>query len=314
MTTRFLFLILFLVGAFMFPSFTLIFASFILVLILIINLHGVIENQKLKVNRQINKDFQVDLGIGAYNITKPFYYYPGKRFRRGVLLIHGFSASTSEFKYLMEELKTLEIPFYAPTLTGFGLINSNLLKVVTPEDWKRDVVYAYDNLHALCDEIDVIGHSMGGLLAIHLAAVRQIRKLILTSPYLKEKENHSWYKKYLLSSFFSGLIKKIRPIVVKSSKKNEENSRFVYSVVPIESIESLWKLTDSLSNIKFSVKNLTLLLGAKDSTIELGWTSNYLAVKCENLDVTTFEDSGHNILEDIESDKVNLVIIKKLSD
>lgn len=314
MIIRFLFLIIFLVGAFMFPSFTLMFASIILVIILILNLHGVIENQKLNVNKRINQDFQVDLDIGAYNVTKPFFYYPGQKYKRGVLLIHGFSASTSEFKYLIQELKSLGIPFYAPTLTGFGLINSHLLRAVSPEDWKRDVVYAYDNLNMLCDEIDVVGHSMGGLLTMHLAAVRNIRKLILTSPYLKEKENHSWYKKHLLNSYFSALIKKIRPVIVKSSKKIEENFRFVYSVVPIESIESLWKLTDSLNLLKLSFKDLTLLLGAKDSTIELKWTKNYFTDKCEKYEFITFEESGHNILEDVESGKVNSLIIKKLSD
>lgn len=307
MKIRLLAILLFLIGAYLFPQLTIVFAATVLILLLSINAYEAHQLKKFDKNKHENKEFEVDYSIGAYRIAKPHFNFPSIKFKRGVLLIHGFSASTSEFKGLVKELVKSEVPFLAPTLTGFGLYENNLLKAARAEDWKRDVVYAYNQLSEMCEVVDVIGHSMGGLLALHLASLKPINKLILTSPYLKEKEHHTWSKKFLLRSNFSFLIKKIKPVIVKSTlsdKSKYESERLVFSTVPIQSIESLWKLTENIDDLTFNIKEVHCLFGVKDSTIELGWTSDFLNKKFSEFSEYFFEESGHNVLEDRERIKV----------
>ena len=58
--------------------------------------------------------------LGTFKETLPFAYATA-RVDHAVLLLHGYSAGTSEFKHLAPELRRAEIPHYAPEITGFGL-------------------------------------------------------------------------------------------------------------------------------------------------------------------------------------------------
>lgn len=47
------------------------------------------------------------------------------------------------------------------------------------------ILFEFDKLYSLCNNVDVVGYSLGGVIALYLAQVRKINKLILLAPALK---------------------------------------------------------------------------------------------------------------------------------
>jgi len=89
---------------------------------------------------------------------------------RGCLLIHGFAGTPPEMRGLGEFLAARGYDVIGPLLAGHGL---------TPEamartrwwDWVRSAELAYETLRQDCAEVFVCGQSLGGTLALHLAAL-----------------------------------------------------------------------------------------------------------------------------------------------
>ena len=87
----------------------------------------------------------------------------------GVLLLHGFTATTAEVRPLGHVLHQKGYTVSGPLLPGHG---------TSPQDcnrhgwrqWLRAAEGSYRQLTAHCEQVFVGGESMGGLLALHLAS------------------------------------------------------------------------------------------------------------------------------------------------
>ncbi|MFC4322052.1 alpha/beta hydrolase [Litchfieldia salsa] len=98
----------------------------------------------------------------------------------GCLCIHGFTGSPYEVEPLTEYLrKKTDWMIVSPTLPGHGETLS--LKGLTYNDWVESAEEELKKLFERCDEVYVIGFSMGGIIAGHLASIYPIKKLILLS-------------------------------------------------------------------------------------------------------------------------------------
>lgn len=87
----------------------------------------------------------------------------------GALLIHGYLATPEEMRGLAEHLAQHGITVYAPLVAGHGSSIANLLRT-TWQDWYQSVEGALAELHEECAKVFVVGLSLGGLQALHLAA------------------------------------------------------------------------------------------------------------------------------------------------
>ncbi len=98
----------------------------------------------------------------------------------GCLCIHGFTGAPFEIEPLTEYLKKHTAWEVAvPTLPGHG--DRLQLKGI---EYKKWISHAEDELQKLmekCDEVYVIGFSMGGIIASYLAVHYPVKKLILLS-------------------------------------------------------------------------------------------------------------------------------------
>lgn len=95
----------------------------------------------------------------------------------GVLLIHGFGGSRTEVDRLGEYLTNKGYTVEMPCLTGHEGSRKDLAKA-SYLDWISDVERAYEKLSKKCDNIAVIGFSMGGLLAVQLYQTKRFDKLV----------------------------------------------------------------------------------------------------------------------------------------
>ena len=110
----------------------------------------------------------------------------GEKAKAAVLGIHGYGGYPGELALPAIRLHALGFTVYVPRLPGHGTSGSDFEKS-SRKDWYRCVREAYMNLHADYDQVYVIGHSMGGILALLLAFEFTIPRIILSAPAFKLK-------------------------------------------------------------------------------------------------------------------------------
>ncbi len=100
------------------------------------------------------------------------------------MLIHGFTSSPTEMAGLAETLRTRGYRVDLPLLPGHASQPEALLKVKY-QDWIATVESALRTLQSETAQQIVIGLSMGGVLALHLAAQDNFAGVIALAPALK---------------------------------------------------------------------------------------------------------------------------------
>ena len=95
----------------------------------------------------------------------------------GVLLIHGFTGLPAELFLLGQALNRANFNVLCPRLAGHATNERDLMRT-TRDDWFNSVLDGFFILRGLCNEIFVVGHSMGGLLTLKLASEQNISKIV----------------------------------------------------------------------------------------------------------------------------------------
>lgn len=126
-------------------------------------------------------------------------HLPGERFfwpggPLGVLLIHGYTATTAEVRPLAGVLHQAGYTVAGPLLPGHGTTPFEANRYIW-QDWVAVVEEEYRRLQAVCRAVVVGGESMGGLLALYMASqYPEIRAVMAYAPALISTPLlHQWY-------------------------------------------------------------------------------------------------------------------------
>ncbi len=103
---------------------------------------------------------------------------------RAVLGIHGFTGYPGELMYPAEKLAQAGFTVVLPRLPGHGTCGADFNQSCGPQ-WLRAVIDAYLELKEEFDTVYVMGHSMGGILAVLLASLFPVEKMVLMAPAIK---------------------------------------------------------------------------------------------------------------------------------
>lgn len=90
----------------------------------------------------------------------------------GVVLVHGFTGTPFEVRYLGEQLARAGFSVRAPLLPGHGTSLDDLDRT-TWRDWSAAVDRAIDAMSERCARVAVVGQSLGGLLVLEAASRRR---------------------------------------------------------------------------------------------------------------------------------------------
>jgi carboxylesterase len=228
--------------------------------------------------------------------AEPFFWPAGKK---GVLLIHGFTGSPSEMRLLGEHLHKAEYTVLAPRLCGHG---------TTPEDmastswnhWYGSVLDAYHLLTAMCNEIIVIGLSMGGLLALELAVNQQVSKVVsLSAPIYLAEKRLPWLP---LAALFTNFIPKRRKAIAGLDSRYS----VCYKLTPLQSVKSLLKLIKHVrGQLSHMAQPLLIIQSRAEKTVvpaSAQFIYDHVLTDCKKL--VWLEKSGHLVTLDSERETV----------
>jgi carboxylesterase len=180
----------------------------------------------------------------------------------GIMLIHGYRASTAEMRPLGEFLHKQGFTVSGPLLPGHNTYPKDINNF-TWQDWVATAENAYTKLASHCDRVWVGGESTGGLISLYLAANHpEIMGLLTYAPALKL--NIRWIevvKLYLAAPF-------IPYIPPKNPHGNDDLAWRGYTVNPLKGIIQLLRLQKrSMARLE-AIKNPILIIqGRLDDTI-----------------------------------------------
>ena len=140
------------------------------------------------------------------SIHAPFSCLPGgQALDRAALLLHGYLGSPAELRALGDALARGGVRADAPALPGFGPDIARLA-AVDEGDWLNAARTAWTSLREAAAATVLVGFSMGGALALALAAEMTPSWLILIEPFQRIPD---WRARLL--PFAGPLLKEIKP-------------------------------------------------------------------------------------------------------
>jgi carboxylesterase len=112
---------------------------------------------------------------------------PPERRLSGIVILHGFTANLESVKELFGPLGRLDLNIDAPLLRGHGASSPDHLRGVTWTEWLEDAKRSLEAIAGNDGKAVVLGHSMGSLLAMQLAARHPelVDSVILATPPLR---------------------------------------------------------------------------------------------------------------------------------
>ena len=228
---------------------------------------------------------------------------------RGALLIHGFASTPPELRRLGEVLATRGYRCYAPMLPGHGTTPHDLERTRW-QDWTDGVAAAFDELASQCDDVVVAGQSMGGTLALHLAAhdLRVRAVATLAAPI-----------------WLSGPLPPLLPLlkrVVRWHRAGDDvdlwnpdavEELHSYGVRPTRSIDELRRVCAVVRNELPEVRAPVLVVhGERDRSIDPRCAREIARrlVGSEAVQLEMLPRSGHAISVDVDRDRVSDDIVQ----
>lgn len=236
------------------------------------------------------------------------FYYPGNS--TGILLIHGFTGSPSELRWLGEKLNQAGYTVDGCLLAGHGTSVEDLA-VTSWRDWYFSAEKSLLELRRKCDTVFVIGLSMGGLLSLYLsmfhkvtgvvslnAPIFLVNKRILFLPLLK------YIKKFSRKPYGESVV---RPA-------NREKT-FAYDRIPLKALSSLREFIKVFGKELPEVKVPAVVVQSCQDRVVTTNSAKYIFDKITSPDKTLhwFKNSGHLITLDGEREALLNLILEFLN-
>ncbi len=244
--------------------------------------------------------------------------------RTGFLLIHGLGGTPVELKFVAKGLARRGFLVHCCQLAGHCGSDADLI-ATTWQDWYASVVAAFDALRTQCDTVVVGGLSMGGVLALHLAAQRpgEVHGLALYAPTLwYDGWATPWYRFVLQfalwSTFGRALVRRIyrytegEPYgikdpairgVVTAAIKSGDSTQAGILTTPGELVCQLYHLVQAVRRELKDVTAPALIVQARDDDLSSLKNAEYLQRHLGGLVGTiVLDDSYHIVTVDRQRD------------
>ena len=215
-----------------------------------------------------------------------------------VMLIHGFTATTSEVRPLAKSLFERGYTVAGPLLPGHYTKPEDLNHIVW-QDWINAVDKLYKELKLSYNQVVVGGESMGGLLALYLASLYPEIKAVLTyAPALRVN----------LSRFQEWQVRILAKFNMSIHKKDlgEDTLWQGYYSYPLRGTTQLLNLQNKVKvRLHHIHQPILIIQGRLDPTVHPDVPDMiYNAISSSVKEVIWMENSQHCVIIDKEMDQV----------
>jgi carboxylesterase len=225
------------------------------------------------------------------------FFLPGGR--TGCLLLHGFTGTPNEMRWMGDYLSGRGFTVLAPRIFAHGTQLSDMYRA----RWKDWVASAEDGYHLLkgsCEKIAIVGLSMGGALSLYLGSYLPVSGIVaMAAPY----------------RIHDPMVRRLRPIlplislVYKSRAKGPsgiydpmaEQAHVDYEGYPVR---GGYELQELLTEIRSSLPQLKKPILLINSTLDEAVPPEnaqaiYEAVSSTDKEIRMVEQGGHVIPRDL---------------
>lgn len=254
---------------------------------------------------------RLDKNDNLFNLLEPFYKIekstpllcatPWKMIHKNqsniaVLALHGYQGFPGEMVYPGLELYNAGFDVFCPRYVGHGVTKEDFLKT-NSDDWLNIARVSLGYLKKEYNEVYVIGHSMGGLIASIVSNEFEINKTVLISPAFFVLGFS--YPKALFIKLFKNEIKidwKMDKSFWGICERNEEDDAILgqryWSNVNLNKLLELNKLrVKAINDLSKSKLNLFSIFGDEDKTIDANKSIKLL--EKNNIETLLIKGSNH---------------------
>ncbi len=153
----------------------------------------------------------------------------------GVLLVHGLNGNTGDMSELEEIFQKQGFRTKNMLLPGHGTKVKDMFSIGW-EEWAQAVRVELNLLKETCDEVFMIGHSLGGALVLHVAAHEEVAGVV---PICAPLHLHPWLKPAVsIGKYLLPLVPTLREDV-RDREARHRYTRDVYRWTPLHPVESM---------------------------------------------------------------------------
>jgi carboxylesterase len=210
----------------------------------------------------------------------------------GCLIIHGFGGSLEEVAPLASHLEAEGYTVICPVLKGHTG-NRIDLRRISYQDWITSAEAGLQELYAKCDQVCLIGFSMGGLIALNLSLRYRVEGVVtLNTPI------YYWDIKRILLNILDDI-----------KRRKLDNIRFYFKSSGSFPVSALFNFRVLLSKTKPLIKDVKCPIfvaqGLQDDTVRKSSAQYiYSNVASKQKSIQYYEDCGHLILWSKACDRV----------
>jgi carboxylesterase len=226
----------------------------------------------------------------------------------GVLLSHGFTATTAEVRPLAKILHHRGYTLSGPLLPGHGTQPEDLNRCRW-QDWANALEKAYLDIRTRCRRVFVGGESMGALLALYLGArYPEIAGILAYAPALRVPSS--------TAPLLARIVKPFVPYRRKSKGVPRPTDALWqgYFVNPTSAVVELFRLQKVVLNLLPQIRQPLLIVhGREDETIDpVSSEIIQQQVQSKIKELHWMEKSGHCVILDCELKMVELLTLNFL--
>ncbi len=226
------------------------------------------------------------------------------------LFVHGYTSVPNEFEnYATEINEEFGDYVYVPRLYWHGTKPSDLLGYKVT-DWKNQILEKYNSLESNCQEINMVGFSLWGLISLWVAQekIENFGRLYLIAPFIRLNyvENNWFSIEEYADDVWEELVYWSKINIAQVNKPQAEENHIAYWNFPFEPITSSFdfyqKVRNNLSVIEIPVQ---IHHWEKDVTNNIqGSEKIYDQISSEKKEFHKYPDSNHVLMRDYAKNKV----------